>query len=148
MFKKIVPVAMLIGLAASASAQFPNDVGSEIASDFTSYKASKNGAVKVQFTSIATYFTPSVTDPKQILKSKASGTIRFFVSSNKTLSDDDRLLSSKNLKLKAFRPKFIKAKANLTAEDKGRYLLSVVDSPQDQYAANNVDSSWIPFDAF
>ena len=146
MFKQFACVALFAGVVSSGYAQFPNDVGAEIAGEFTKYKA-KKGAAQVQVTAIATYFTPFM-DAKLIKKAKASGTLSFYVSKDKKLSPDDRFVTSKKLKLKAYIPRFIKVKGTLTAEDKGNYLLCVTESPQDEYMANNVMGSWIPFDAF
>jgi len=111
----------------------PTDVGISFPSEFVTYKPTKTGAQLAMHTWLV-YFLP-VPD----LKAKAECTVSIYLSTDTTVDSGDTLLVTKSVKgIKSFRPKIVKHKFNLTAADKGKYIVGVMsDCPQDEYDTNN-----------
>jgi hypothetical protein len=145
--KKVWLGAAIALMAAAASAQFTQDVGIEQFYGSQKFKA-KNGSAQFLATAVV-YYIHTNPDIKFLKKQKADALVNIYVSNDTVLSGDDRLVYQKSANgLKVVKPKLVKFKTTLTQEDKGKYILFSVLSPQSELDLNDVSVYQIPLDAY
>lgn len=127
--------------AATTQARPADDITLYIPSETLKLKYKPGAATAtLQSTTLLTYYSAS-SEPS---KAKAEGIISYYISTDGTLSIDDRFVTSKSIKLKDQKEKRIKVKFPILTEEAGKQIIAITDSPQD-LNGSTYSSQYIPF---
>ena len=144
MVRKSVTTLVLLGVITSAYAITGSSYYINTAmADYAVYKV-KGSSATCQFTISEQYSATFPEDPKML---KTIGTMRFYVSDDQEISQDDKLLATKKFNLKDGVLKFAKIKLKVSSSDKGQFILFKPE-PKENYVQSPLNGFLIELDAF